>query len=51
MPVSKAFIDTNVLLYLLLADSAKADRAETILRAGGLISVHHGPDLKPNSDS
>jgi predicted nucleic acid-binding protein len=39
MPEPKAFIDTNVLLYLLSADSDKADRAEAILRTGGLISV------------
>ncbi|MBI3188897.1 MAG: PIN domain-containing protein [Gammaproteobacteria bacterium] len=39
MPEAKAFIDTNVLLYLLSPDADKADRAETILRAGGLISV------------
>ena len=36
---SKTFIDTNVLLYLLSPDAAKADQAEAILRAGGLISV------------
>jgi predicted nucleic acid-binding protein len=35
----KAFIDTNVLLYLMSADTQKADRAEVILRNGGLISV------------
>lgn len=39
MPVSKAFIDTNVLLYLLSADTAKADRAEAVARKGGWISV------------
>ena len=39
MPEPKAFIDTNVLLYLLSSDTDKADRAETILQAGGLISV------------
>lgn len=39
MPAANAFIDTNILLYLLSADTAKADRAETIVRAGGLISV------------
>ena len=39
MPDPKAFIDTNILLYLLSADTDKADCAETILRAGGLISV------------
>jgi len=39
MPDPKVFIDTNILLYLLSADNDKADRAETVLRAGGLISV------------
>lgn len=33
------FIDSNVILYLLSADSAKADRAEAILGEGGVISV------------
>lgn len=33
------FLDTNVLLYLLSADAAKADRAEALLAAGGVISV------------
>jgi predicted nucleic acid-binding protein len=35
----KAFIDTDILLYLLSADNDKADRAEIILRAGGMVSV------------
>jgi len=39
MPEIKAFIDTNILLYLLSEDSNKADQAETIVRAGGTISV------------
>lgn len=39
MPVPKAFIESNILLYLLSADADKADRAEEIVRAGGLISV------------
>ena len=39
MPGSRAFIDTNVLLYLLSTDADKADRAEAILQTGGLISV------------
>ena len=39
MPGIKVFIDTNILLYLLSEDSNKADRAETIIRAGGTISV------------
>jgi predicted nucleic acid-binding protein len=37
--VAKPFIDTNVLLYLMSADLRKADRAEEIVRAGGVISV------------
>jgi predicted nucleic acid-binding protein len=39
MPAPKTFIDTNILLYLLSADADKANRAEAIVRAGGLISV------------
>ncbi len=39
MPDPEVFIDTSVLLYLLSADNHKADRAEIIVRAGGLISV------------
>lgn len=35
----KAFIDSNVLLYLLSADAGKADCAEATIRAGGRISV------------
>lgn len=34
-----AFFDTNVVLYLLSADAAKADRAEALLAAGGAVSV------------
>lgn len=34
-----AFFDTNILLYLLSADAAKADRAEQVIAQGGLISV------------
>jgi predicted nucleic acid-binding protein len=33
------FFDTNVILYLLSADSAKADRAEALLAGGGAVSV------------
>jgi len=36
---SLVFIDTNVLIYLLSADPKKADQAETVVRAGGLVSV------------
>lgn len=35
----KPFLDSNVLLYLLSADARKADQAEAIVQAGGLISV------------
>ncbi|MHB1201067.1 MAG: PIN domain-containing protein [Polaromonas sp.] len=37
--MSKPFIDSNIVLYLLSGDAAKADRAEAILQAGGVISV------------
>ena len=37
--MSKPFIDSNVILYLLSDDAAKADKAENILQAGGVISV------------
>jgi predicted nucleic acid-binding protein len=37
--VSSAFIDTNVLLYLMSGDTAKADTAEALLAGGGAISV------------
>lgn len=37
--MSKPFIDSNIVLYLLSGDAAKADRAEAILEAGGVISV------------
>lgn len=33
------FFDTNVVLYLLSADTAKADRAEELLSLGGTVSV------------
>ena len=39
MPEPKAFLDTNILLYLLSEDARKADQAEQIVRAGGRISV------------
>jgi predicted nucleic acid-binding protein len=39
MTGAKAFVDTNVLLYLLSADAQKADRAEATVRRGGRISV------------
>lgn len=37
--MSKPFIDSNVILYLLSGNPAKADRAEAILEAGGIVSV------------
>ena len=37
--MSKPFIDSNVVLYLLSGDAPKADRAEAVLQAGGLVSV------------
>lgn len=37
MPVN--FFDTNVLVYIASGDSAKADRAEAVIAAGGVISV------------
>lgn len=36
---AKVFIDSNVVLYLLSADRAKADCAEAVIVAGGVISV------------
>lgn len=35
----RAFIDTNVIVYLLSSDAAKADRAEAAIAAGGVVSV------------
>jgi predicted nucleic acid-binding protein len=37
--VSQPFLDSNVILYLLSGDAAKADRAQALLEAGGVISV------------
>ncbi|TAK62190.1 PIN domain-containing protein [Methylobacter sp.] len=39
MKTDRPFFDTNVLLYLLSEDSAKADRAEAIIASAGIISV------------
>jgi predicted nucleic acid-binding protein len=39
MSAPEDFFDTNVVLYLLSADTAKADRAEELLAVGGTISV------------
>ena len=37
--MSKPFIDSNVVLYLLSADIAKANLAQELLGAGGIVSV------------
>ena len=37
--MSKPFLDSNIVLYLLSGDAAKADRAQALLQAGGFISV------------
>ena len=37
--MAKPFIDSNVVLYLFSSDTLKADRAESLLQSGGLISV------------
>ena len=37
--MTDAFLDTNVLLYLLSEDAAKADRAEALVAQGGVISI------------
>ncbi len=39
MSGDKPFFDTNILLYLLSDDDAKADTAEKLLGAGGVVSV------------
>ena len=39
MSAADDFFDTNVLLYLLSADAAKADRAEELIAGGGTVSV------------
>ena len=39
MPGKACFFDTNVLLYLLSDDSAKASQAEEVLASGGICSV------------
>lgn len=39
MTAPKPFFDTNILLYLLSGDAAKADRAESTLLNGGWVSV------------
>lgn len=37
--MSKPFLDSNIVLYLLSGDAAKADRAQALLESGGVISV------------
>jgi predicted nucleic acid-binding protein len=39
MSAADCFFDTNVLLYLLSKDAAKADLAEALLATGGIVSV------------
>jgi predicted nucleic acid-binding protein len=39
MNAPDVFFDTNVLRYVMAADQAKADRVETLIAAGGVISV------------
>lgn len=39
MSGSEGFFDTHVVLYLLSADAAKADRAEELIARGGTVSV------------
>jgi len=39
MSATDLFFDTNVLLYLVSGDADKADRAEELIAAGGVISV------------
>jgi predicted nucleic acid-binding protein len=39
MQETDVFFDTNVMLYLLSSDNAKADAAEELLATGGMISV------------
>jgi predicted nucleic acid-binding protein len=39
MSSAEAFLDTNVLLYVVSGDSAKAGRAEELIASGGVISV------------
>lgn len=39
MQIRDSFFDTNVLMYLLSDEQAKADRAEMLMEEGGTISV------------
>jgi hypothetical protein len=47
MPDAKTFFDTNVLLYLLSEDAAKADRAEELIANGMTKSSGVGGKPKP----
>jgi hypothetical protein len=37
--VKRPFLDSNIVLYLWSGDAQKADRAQTLLEAGGVVSV------------
>lgn len=37
--MNNPFLDSNIILYLLSGDATKADRAQALLEAGGVISV------------
>lgn len=39
MPVKKVFFDSNIILYMLSADTEKANLAEEIIKIGGFISA------------
>ena len=39
MSAKRVFLDTNLILYLLSGDPATAERAESILAQGGVVSV------------
>lgn len=39
MSAARTFFDSNIVLYLLSDDESKADRAESLLLAGGVVSV------------
>jgi predicted nucleic acid-binding protein len=39
MSGAETFVDSNIVLYLLSADTAKADRAEAVVAGGALVSV------------
>jgi predicted nucleic acid-binding protein len=39
MSASEVFFDTNILIYFASEQTAKANRSDTLLRAGGVISV------------